>query len=88
MAIVDDVKSYITDTFAPDISPADLPDDFDLAGTGILTSISTVQLLGWTGRTYRIPINSIAINPAQLKTPRDIATFIENQRTDPIAERA
>jgi acyl carrier protein len=88
MAIVDDVKTYITGTFAPDISPTDLPDDTDLGATGILTSISTVQLLGWAGRTYRIPINSISIDPAQLRTPGDIATFISNQRTDLISEGA
>ncbi|MFK3672342.1 hypothetical protein ACI2IX_19420 [Leifsonia aquatica] len=76
------MKSYIVDQFASDIDAADLPDDVDLAVTGILTSIGTVQLLGWCGRTFRIPINSIPIDPSQLTTPRSIADFIEANRSD------
>jgi len=82
MSIVNDVKRYITEKFAADIPPDELPSDVDLLATGILTSVSTVQLLGWTGRNYRIPINSIPINPDDLKTPESIARFIESNRTD------
>lgn len=82
MSIVNDVKRYITEKFATDIPPDELPSDVDLLATGILTSVSTVQLLGWTGRNYRIPINSIPINPEDLKTPESIARFIESNRTD------
>lgn len=86
MSTIDDVKRYITETLAPDTEPGDLPDDVDLNATGILTSVSTVQLLGWCGRTYQIPINSIAIDPAQLRTPSGIAQFIDAHRTGVAAE--
>lgn len=82
MTALDDIKRYITETFATDIAPADLPDGIDLIATGILSSLSTVQLLGWCGRTFRIPINSISIDPAQLRTPLNISTFIDAHRTD------
>jgi acyl carrier protein len=82
MATLDEVKEYITESFAPDTTPSDLPDDVDLNATGILTSLSTVQLLGWCGKRYHIPINSMAIDPAQLKTPYGIAQFIEANRTN------
>lgn len=82
MPTVNDVKRYITEKFATDISPDELPSDVDLQATGILTSVSTVQVLGWCGRTYRIPINSIPVNPDDLKTPEGIAGFIESNRTD------
>lgn len=82
MSVVNDVKRYITEKFATDIPPDELPSDVDLLATGILTSVSTVQLLGWSGRNYRIPINSIPINPDDLKTPESIARFIESNRTD------
>ncbi len=80
--VLDDVKRYIAETFATDIEPHDLPDDIDLTATGILTSISTVQLISWCGNTFRIPINTIAIDPAHLKTPLAIAEFIQGHRTD------
>lgn len=82
MSVVDDVKVYITEKFATEITSEELPSDVDLLATGILTSVSTVQLLGWCGRNFKIPINSISINPDDLKTPEDIAHFIESYRTD------
>ncbi len=85
MSTVSEVKQYIVDKFASDIAPEELPSDIDLLSTGILTSVTTVQLLGWCARTYRIPINSISINPEDLKTPDGIAGFIESNRTDAIA---
>jgi acyl carrier protein len=85
MSTVTDVKKYIVEKFATDIAWDELPSDIDLLSTGILTSVTTVQLLGWCGRTYLIPINSITINPNDLKTPEGIAGFIESNRTDAIA---
>lgn len=82
MATITEVTQYITERFATDIAPEELPDDVDLLATGILTSITTVQLLGWCGRTYQIPINSIQINPEELRTPSGIASFIDSTRTD------
>ncbi|MFY1673572.1 hypothetical protein ACN27G_27020 [Plantactinospora sp. WMMB334] len=81
MTTLDDVKKYITERFAPDTEPQGLPDDVDLNATGILTSVSTVQLLEWCGRTYRVPVNSMSIDPAQLSTPQRIAHFIDTHRT-------
>lgn len=81
MSTINEVKRYITEKFATDIPPSELPSDLDLLATGILTSISTVQLLGWCGRTFQIPINSIPINPDELKTPDGIARFIDSNRT-------
>lgn len=81
MSTTKEVKKYIVEKFATDITPEDLPDDIDLLATGILTSVSTVQLLGWCGRSYRIPINTIPIDPEELKTPEGITQFIESNRT-------
>ncbi|WP_115789004.1 acyl carrier protein [Arthrobacter silvisoli] len=85
MPILNDVKNYIVEKFATDLTAEELPSDLDLLATGILTSITTVQLLGWCGRTYQIPINSISINPDDLKTPEGIACFIEANRSNVVA---
>lgn len=82
MTTINEVKQYIVERFATDITVDELPDEVDLLTTGILTSVTTVQLLGWCGRTYRIPINSTQINPEELKTPAGIATFIDTNRTE------
>ncbi|MDT0120960.1 MULTISPECIES: acyl carrier protein [Kocuria] len=84
MPTINDVKQYIVETFATDITADQLPSDVDLLSTGILTSVTTVQLLGWCARTYKIPINTIPINPDELKTPEGIVGFIETNRTDSV----
>lgn len=85
MSTILEVKKYIVETFATDITTDQLPADIDLLTTGILTSVTTVQLLGWCARTYKIPINTISINPDDLKTPEGIVGFIEANRTNPAA---
>ncbi|AXR74464.1 MULTISPECIES: acyl carrier protein [Auritidibacter] len=85
MSTLHRVKQYIVETFATDVTADQLPPDVDLLTTGILTSVTTVQLLGWCARTYKIPINTISINPDELKTPEGIASFIEANRTDVMA---
>lgn len=85
MSTINDVTQHIAEKYATDIAPEELPADVDLLATGILTSVSTVQLLGWCGRTYRIPINTIPVNPEDLKTPEGIANFIDTNRTDVLA---
>lgn len=84
MATINDVKQYIVETFATDITADQLPSGVDLINTGILTSVTTVQLLGWCAKTYKIPINTIPINPAELRTPEGITGFIETNRTDSV----
>lgn len=86
MTTIFDVKKHIVHKFAPDIDANELPDDLDLIATGILTSVTTVQLLGWCGRRYKIPINSIAIDPQLLTTAAGIASFIDRNRTDELNE--
>lgn len=85
MSAINEIKQYIVDTFATDITVKQLPDDLDLLSTGILTSVTTVQVLSWCARTYKIPINTISIDPNQLKTPEGIAGFIMTNRTDALS---
>lgn len=80
MEIIEEVKKYISKKFAQDIEADQIPNDLDLNATGILTSVSTVQLIAWAGKTYGIPINSVQINPAQLRTPEGITGFITAHR--------
>lgn len=85
MTVIAEVKQYIVESFATDIAVEDLPSDVDLLATGILTSVTTVQLLGWCARTYKIPINSISIDPQELRTPQGIEAFVEYNRTDGVS---
>ena len=50
------VTDYIIEKFAPDLAGEDLPNDMNLQETGIVTSIGLVQIIGWCGEKFQIPI--------------------------------
>ncbi|WP_269584455.1 acyl carrier protein [Roseibium sp. Sym1] len=41
------IREFITTEFAPDIKPADLPDDLDLIESGIIDSLGVLKLVAF-----------------------------------------
>lgn len=75
------VANYIVEKFAPDLGGEDLPSDMNLQETGIVTSIGLVQIIGWCGEEFQVPINQLQIDPARLITIKSIANFIAEYGT-------
>lgn len=76
MSLESIVTDYIIEKFAPDLAGEDLPNDMNLQETGIVTSIGLVQIIGWCGEKFQIPINQLRIDPQRLTTVKGIADFI------------
>lgn len=76
MSLHEKVKEYIVQTFAPDISENELPSDLNLQATGIVTSVGIVQIMGWCGKTFQIPINQLQIDPNDFISVNKIVDFI------------
>lgn len=55
------VREFITNEFAPDISPADLPEDLDLIESGIIDSLGVLRLVAFLEDEL-----SVAIAPEEL----------------------
>jgi len=77
MNITSDIRNYITQEIARDISPGELPEDYDLIETGVIDSLAMVRLISWIGERFEVPINDIEISPADFNTVARIAAFVQ-----------
>jgi acyl carrier protein len=77
MTITSDISNYITKEIARDISPGDIPEDYDLVETGVIDSLAMVRLITWIGERFEVPINDIEISPSDFSTVGRIAAFVQ-----------
>ncbi|WP_410567359.1 phosphopantetheine-binding protein [Amycolatopsis sp. cmx-4-61] len=76
MSIENDVKQFVVTTFAPDLTPDQLPSDFDLLDNGVVDSLGLLRLIGWVGERYGIPVEEQDISPAQFSSVAAITAFV------------
>lgn len=50
------IREFITSEFAPDLKPADLPDDLDLIQSGIIDSLGVLKLVAFLEDRYSLTI--------------------------------
>ncbi len=81
MTIENEVKRFIVTTFAPDITPEQLPSDFDLLDNGVVDSLGLLRLIAWVGERYGIPVEERDVSPAQFSSVEAIAAFIAEAHT-------
>jgi acyl carrier protein len=77
----EDIKSCIVENFAPDVAPADLPEDYDLLGTGLITSLDLVKLITLLSRRFDIDIDAADVRPENFQTIHSINEFISAAST-------
>ena len=71
------VKEYIVRNFAPDVSPHELADDYDLLENGVIESLSLLRLIAWIGERFGINMEDADVAPADFRTVDSIhATII------------
>ena len=81
MSIENEVKRFIVTTFAPDITPDQLPADFDLLDNGVVDSLGLLRLIAWVGERYGIPVEERDVSPAQFSSVEAITAFIADAHT-------
>lgn len=72
----EEIKSCIVENFAPDVSPADLPEDYDLLSTGLISSLELVKLITLLSRRFDIDIDAAEVRPEYFQTVNSISKFI------------
>jgi acyl carrier protein len=85
MASLNEIKAYIVREFAPDVTVAELDDDYDLLENGLVDSLGLLQLIGWVGDRFELPVTEIDLSPADFRSALSIAEFVEISRALPIA---
>lgn len=76
MNYINEIKAYICEELAPDVSPEMLPNDCDLLKTGVIGSLSLVRLVAWLEEEYDIPTGELEIAPVDFSSVLNIREFI------------
>lgn len=76
---IDEIKRFITENFAPDISPEELPEDYDLLASGMISSLSLVKLVTQLGHRFNIDVDAADLRPDYFRTVTSISQFIHDQ---------
>lgn len=75
------VRTYIAENIATDVSAEELDADLNLVALGIVTSLSLLRVIAWTGEQFGLPVHDLEINPKELISIRSIADFIDENTT-------
>ena len=73
------VKAYILDTLLPGEDPAQLTLDTPLLTTGILDSLSTLELVSFLEKQYGIELEARDMSSNGLATLADIAKLVNGK---------
>jgi acyl carrier protein len=77
VASLNEIKSYIIAEFAPDVSIDELDADYDLLENGVVDSLGLLQLIGWVGDRFDLPVTEIDLSPADFRSAQSIQDFVE-----------
>jgi acyl carrier protein len=69
------LRSRIIDQYLPGEDPENLADDLELQGSGILTSVNTLELVDHIEETYAISLNAHEI-ATRLNSIQNIAALV------------
>ena len=75
-----EVRDYVVSEYLPEVSPEELDPAYDLLDTGVVDSLRLLQLIGWVGERYGIPIDDVEISPDDFRSVNAICAFIERNR--------
>jgi acyl carrier protein len=73
----DRIKRCVVENFIPDVVPADLPDDYDLLDSGVVTSLGLVKLITLLAREFDVDIDAADVRPDHFRTVAAIDRFLE-----------
>jgi acyl carrier protein len=62
-----------------DLDPAELPDDFDLHGAGVIDSFGILELIGAVEERFSLEIDFEQLDPDDLTVIGPFSRFVEEQ---------
>ncbi|GAA3039936.1 acyl carrier protein [Actinokineospora globicatena] len=74
------IKVYITTSFAPDVSPDELGDDYDLLANGVVESLHLLRLIAWLGERFEVNLEDADVAPEDFRTVATIHRTIAELR--------
>jgi acyl carrier protein len=71
-----EITEYIVAQYLPGTPPEELPASYDLLDTGVIDSLSLIQLIGWISERYGIPVEQIDLAPDDFRSVAAIDAFV------------
>jgi acyl carrier protein len=80
MSLQREIAEYIVAQYLPGTPADELPVTYDLFDTGVIESLSLIQLITWIGDRYAIAVDQIELAPDNFRTVAAIEEFITSNR--------
>jgi acyl carrier protein len=77
------IKTYLLTNFLPGAHPDTLTDSTPLITSGLLDSITTIQLVAFLEAHYGVTFQAHEMSTKNLNTLADIARFLQARRPQP-----
>lgn len=71
-----EITEYIVAQYLPGTPAEELPASYDLLDTGVIESLSLIQLISWIGDRYSILVDQIELTPDDFRSVAAIDAFI------------
>ncbi len=79
--IESEIKSYILESFLPNVNPEELTAATPLIAGGILDSVATIRLVTFLDERFGIEIQAHEVNAENLDSLTSIAALVRRKRT-------
>lgn len=76
MSQLNEIKRWIVDTFAPDVTVDQLPDDYDLLENGVINSLSLVRLVTLLSDRFGLDLDAADLKPEYFRSVAAIDRFV------------
>jgi acyl carrier protein len=80
MSLQPEIAEYIVTQYLPGTPAEELPFDYDLFDTGVIESLSLIQLITWVADRYAIPVDQIELAPDNFRSVAAIEEFVTSNR--------
>ncbi|WP_432094678.1 phosphopantetheine-binding protein [Streptomyces sp. bgisy100] len=75
MTRTEQIKRFLIDEYALDITPDELADDYDLLASGVIDSLGLLTLVSWLESTFGLDMDTLDIAPDNFRTVAAIDAF-------------
>ncbi|TCO52828.1 phosphopantetheine-binding protein [Actinocrispum wychmicini] len=76
MSNADVIKKFVIDEFLPDVSAAELADDYDLLADGVIDSLGLLKLIAWVEDHFQLAVHDTDLDPNNFRSVGAIDKFV------------
>ena len=88
MDITTEIKQYIVAEFLPDVQVAQMADDYDLIGNGVIDSLGLLKVINWLENHFGILVDEVEIAEQDFASVDAIHRFVDRAGRVAVSETA